>query len=208
MNSTYWQIIFDFMHSLQPPVATPMVTTIHGFSSPHIVPVYEAYDDIAHYCRSVMPTGPDLRYDAMIHHGIDLSHFTFQPDPGEYLLFLGRIHPTRCTSCDRGRQARGLPLIIAGMCRSAYFRDACRPHIDDVGSCSGYPSELGRCATVASRCGARACDSSLAEPFGTDRIISSRHRTARCDPVGSMPSSGTTVLISDVCAPATVAEDS
>ena len=30
-------------------VSTPVVTTIHGFSSERIVPVYRAYDDIGHY---------------------------------------------------------------------------------------------------------------------------------------------------------------
>ena len=41
---------FDFMPlSYSRLVATPMVTTIHGFSSEKIVPVYQAYDDIAHY---------------------------------------------------------------------------------------------------------------------------------------------------------------
>ncbi len=30
-------------------VDTPVVTTIHGFSSERILPVYRAYDDVAHY---------------------------------------------------------------------------------------------------------------------------------------------------------------
>ena len=77
-------------------VTTPVVTTIHGFSSERIVPVYRAYDDIAHYVAiSDADRHPELTYDATIHHGIDLSAFTFRDQPGSYLLFLGRIHPTR-----------------------------------------------------------------------------------------------------------------
>ena len=79
-------------------VSTPVVTTIHGFSSEAILPVYRAYDDIAHYVAiSDADRHPDLTYAATIHHGIDLSPFTFQDQPGGYLLFLGRIHPDKGT---------------------------------------------------------------------------------------------------------------
>ena len=79
-------------------VSTPVVTTIHGFSSERIVPVYRAYDDIGHYVAiSDADRHPDLTYDATIHHGIDLSPFTFRDRPGDYLLFLGRIHPDKGT---------------------------------------------------------------------------------------------------------------
>ena len=41
---------FDFLPlTFSRLVSTPVVTTIHGFSSEAIVPVYRAYDDIAHY---------------------------------------------------------------------------------------------------------------------------------------------------------------
>ena len=73
-------------------VSTPVVTTVHGFSSDAILPVYRAYDDVAHYVAiSDSDRHPDLTYDATIHHGIDLSPFTFRDQPGGYLLFLGRI---------------------------------------------------------------------------------------------------------------------
>ena len=36
-------------------VATPVVTTIHGFSSDRIIPVYERYDGTARTCRSATP---------------------------------------------------------------------------------------------------------------------------------------------------------
>ena len=41
---------FDFMPlTYSRLVSTPVVTTIHGFSSPEIVSVYRSYDDVAHY---------------------------------------------------------------------------------------------------------------------------------------------------------------
>ena len=76
-------------------VSTPVVTTIHGFSSERIVPVYRAYDDIGHYVAiSDADRHPDLTYDATIHHGIDLSPFTFRDRPGR-LPAVPRPHPSR-----------------------------------------------------------------------------------------------------------------
>ena len=49
---------FDFMPlTYSRLVSTPVVTTIHGFSSTEIVPVYRAYDDIAHYVAISDATG-------------------------------------------------------------------------------------------------------------------------------------------------------
>ena len=61
---------------LQRLVDTPVVTTIHGFSSQRILPVYERYDDTHHLCghqRRRPPSRP--HYAATIHHGIDTDAF-------------------------------------------------------------------------------------------------------------------------------------
>jgi len=202
---------FDFMPlTYSRLVTTPMVTTIHGFSSPHIVPVYEAYDDIAHYVAiSDADRHPDLRYDAMIHHGIDLSQFTFQPDPGEYLLFLGRIHPDKGAhlAIEVARRA-GLPLIIAGVIQDeVYFRDAVQPHIDGVDV--SFRGSVGPAERDALLGGARALLHliSFAEPFGLSVIESLATGTpVIATPLGSMPEllrDGITgFLVSDVPAAA------
>ena len=72
---------FDFMPlTYSRLVSTPVVTTIHGFSSPEIVAVYRAYDDIAHYVAiSDANRHPDLHYAATIHHGIDLTPIHLRP---------------------------------------------------------------------------------------------------------------------------------
>jgi glycosyltransferase involved in cell wall biosynthesis len=117
-------------------VSTPVVTTIHGFSSERILPVYRAYDDIGHYVAiSDADRHPDLSYAATIHHGIDVASFTFRPDPGGYLLFLGRIHPDKGThlAVEVARRA-GLPLVIAGIVQDAdYFRERVAPHLGSAG---------------------------------------------------------------------------
>jgi len=115
-------------------VETPVLTTIHGFSSPRIVPVYARYDDRGAYVSiSESDRHPDLTYLATIHHGIDTDDFGLHPDPGRYLLFFGRIHPHKgaAQAIEVARRA-GLPLLIAGIIQDqAYFDAAVAPHLDD-----------------------------------------------------------------------------
>jgi glycosyltransferase involved in cell wall biosynthesis len=115
-------------------VKTPMLTTIHGFSSPKIIPVYKKYDSSVHYVSiSKADCNPELNYIATIHHGINLERFTFQPIPEDYLLFFGRIHPDKGTheaiqiakKCKR-------KLIIAGIIQDeTYFTEQVRPYLND-----------------------------------------------------------------------------
>jgi len=133
-------------------VSTPMVTTIRGFSSPQVVQVYRAYDDIARYVAvSAADRHPDLHYAATIHYGIDTNLFTFVPEAGEYLLFLGRVNPdTGAHLAIEVAKKAGLPLIIAGVTQDkAYFRDSVAPHVDGVAV-----SYLGPVAPAARRPGA------------------------------------------------------
>ncbi len=125
---------FDFLPlAFSRLVSTPMVTTIHGFSSPRIVPVFQAYDDIAHYVSiSDADRHPDLTYAATIHHGIDVGSFSFGAGDGGYLLFLGRIHPDKGTreAIEVARSA-GLPLVIAGVVHDVdYHRRYVEPFVD------------------------------------------------------------------------------
>ncbi len=114
-------------------VATPVVTTVHGFSSEAILPAYRAYDDVATYVSiSDADRHPDLTYAATIHHGIDVEEFTFVEQAGTYLLFLGRIHPDKGThvAIEVARRA-GLPLVVAGIVQDrAYFDERVAPHLD------------------------------------------------------------------------------
>jgi glycosyltransferase involved in cell wall biosynthesis/quercetin dioxygenase-like cupin family protein len=125
---------FDFLPlSYSGLVSTPVLTTIHGFSSPRILPVYRKYNGRTYYVAvSEASRHPDLTYAATIHHGIDLRRFTFRPGHGEYLLFFGRIHN------DKGAKeaieiARrfGKRLILAGIIQDqSYFEREVAPHVD------------------------------------------------------------------------------
>ena len=114
-------------------VGTPVVTTIHGFSSERILPVYEKYDGRVHYVAiSNADRNPRLRYLATIYHGIRIDEFEVREKPGEYLLYFGRIHPDKGTAeAVAVAQSSGLPLVIAGIIQdSAYFEREVKPHID------------------------------------------------------------------------------
>ena len=116
-------------------VATPLVTTIHGFSSPKIVPVYRRYNDRGHYVAiSDSDRHPDLHYDATIHHGIQIDLFPLSEHPEERLLFFGRIHPDKGVSeAIDVAAAVGLPLTIAGIVQDqVYFHEQIAPRVDGV----------------------------------------------------------------------------
>ncbi|CAN5680176.1 glycosyltransferase family 4 protein [soil metagenome] len=114
-------------------VSTPVITTIHGFSSDRIVPVYERYNDAGAYVSiSDADRHPNLRYAATIHHGIAVDEFALHPGPGEHLLFFGRIHPDKGTAhaIEVARRC-GRRLDIAGIIQDEnYFRAEVAPHVD------------------------------------------------------------------------------
>jgi glycosyltransferase involved in cell wall biosynthesis len=114
-------------------ISTPVVTTIHGFSSPRIVPVYAKYNRSTFYVAvSDADRHPALDYLATIHHGIDMGAFTVSPGSGSYLAFFGRIHPDKGVVAAIDAAARaGIPLRIAGIIQDqAYFDHEVAPRID------------------------------------------------------------------------------
>ncbi len=126
---------FDFLPLTYSRLAkTPMITTIHGFSSPKILPVYQKYNLNTHYVSiSYADRNPTLDYAANVYHGIKLDDFSFQADPsGNYLLFLGRIHPDKGPhTAIKIAKKTGLKLIIAGLIQDeSYFEKEIKPYLD------------------------------------------------------------------------------
>jgi glycosyltransferase involved in cell wall biosynthesis len=113
--------------------STPVVTTIHGFSSAQIVPVYAKYNGRTTYVAiSDADRHPALDYAATIHHGIDTASFEFHPTPGSYLAFFGRIHPDKgvVEAIDAAARA-GIPLRIGGIVQDEeYFENEVVPRLD------------------------------------------------------------------------------
>ncbi|MCF8221711.1 MAG: glycosyltransferase family 4 protein [Bacteroidales bacterium] len=116
---------------------TPMVTTIHGFSSPKIIPVYKKYNSSSHYVAiSNSDRSPELRYDATVYNGINIDEFKFVSEPEDYLLFFGRIHHDKGVfeSIQIARRTKR-KLIISGLIQDQEYFDAkVKPFInnDDI----------------------------------------------------------------------------
>jgi len=109
----------------------PLLTTIHGFSGPAILPAYERaasnYVSISDADRA-----PGLHYLATVHHGIDLTEFEPTAQAGDALITLGRIHPDKGTA-DAIEIARlaGRRLVICGpVIDEGYFAERVAPFID------------------------------------------------------------------------------
>lgn len=113
-------------------VQTPVLTTVHGFSSERIVPVYKRFDATTHYVAiSDADRHPDLSYAATIYHGIDLGDFTLNETPDDYLLFFGRIHPDKgvAEAVEVARRT-GRRLVVAGIVQDReYFERVLEPHL-------------------------------------------------------------------------------
>jgi glycosyltransferase involved in cell wall biosynthesis len=118
--------------------ATPTVTTTHGrLDLPEVRRVYRAFPDaplvsISHNQRESLP-GVD--WVGTVYNGIDLDHYHFRPDHGDYLVFLGRISPEKRP--DRAIElARdvGMRLVIAAKVDPVdqeYYDVAIAPLIQD-----------------------------------------------------------------------------
>jgi len=120
-------------HAFSGLVDTPMVTTIHGFSSDRILPMYAPYQDRVHYVAiSDADRHPSLRYAATIHHGIPLADFPFDATGSDDLLFFGRMHPDKgAAEAIAAAHASGRRLHMAGIVQDdRYWREDVEPHID------------------------------------------------------------------------------
>jgi glycosyltransferase involved in cell wall biosynthesis len=147
--------------------AAPLLTTVHGFSGPNILPAYvrarSAFVSISDSDRS-----PDLDYVATVYHGIDTDALPFAPDGGDDLVAFGRIHPDKGThtAIEIARRA-GRRLILCGIVQDPrYFAEAVEPHIDGdrvVYRGSVGPQERGRVLGAAA---ALLHPIAFAEPFG------------------------------------------
>ena len=118
-------------------VKTPVLTTVHGFSSPKIMPVYEKYGDGYFVSISDSDRAPGLNYLATVYNGIDLALYPLQESGGDDLIFLGRIHPDKGVHLAiEAARLSGRRLIIAGIIQDeVYYREKLQPHIDGQKIC-------------------------------------------------------------------------
>ncbi|MBN2971826.1 glycosyltransferase family 4 protein [Roseomonas aeriglobus] len=160
-------------HAFAPFVDTPVVTTIHGFSSARILPMYQPFQDRVHFVAiSDADRHPSLHYAATIHHGIPIDDFPFDPVGSEDLLFFGRIHPDKGPKeAIAAARASGRRLDMYGIVQdSGYHEREVAPGID--GDRVRYHGAVGGAARVRALGAARALLHliNFDEPFGLSVI--------------------------------------
>jgi glycosyltransferase involved in cell wall biosynthesis len=128
----------DYLHF---PVARyvpiPHVTTLHGrLDIPDLIPVYDRFRDIPviSISNAQRKPLPWANWAGTIYHGLPPDLFRFQPNPGTYLAFLGRISPEK--RADRAieiAKRAGMPLKIAAKVDRVdkrYFKRVVEPLLD------------------------------------------------------------------------------
>ena len=146
--------------------AAPLLTTIHGFSGPDILPAY-ARSRSLFVSISDSDRSPDLDYLATVYHGIDLDALPAGTG-GDDLVCFGRIHPDKGThdAIEIARRA-DRRLTLCGIIQDQdYFQRLVEPHIDGdrvvyLGSVG--PSDRGR---ILGSAAALLHPIGFAEPFG------------------------------------------
>jgi len=115
-------------------VKTPFITTIHGFSSPRIIPVYKKYNSSSHYVSiSNSDRSPELEYLATVYNGLDAAKFVFNEHPQDYLLSFSRIHPDKgiAEAIAIAKKSK-CQLLIAGIIQDErYFKEKVEPLLDE-----------------------------------------------------------------------------
>ncbi|MFI5895824.1 glycosyltransferase family 4 protein [Actinoplanes sp. NPDC051513] len=153
--------------------AAPMLTTIHGFSGPHILPAYSRAR--SHFVSiSDSDRSPLLPYIGTVQHGIDLSTLPASLSPSPDLVAFGRIHPDKGTDLAIEIAARaGRRLILCGIVQDHQFYESLiAPRIDGdrvvyLGSVG--PADRGR---ILGSAAALLHPIRFAEPFGLSVVES------------------------------------
>ncbi|RWY47904.1 glycosyltransferase family 4 protein [Mucilaginibacter gilvus] len=126
---------FDFLPlTYSALVKTPIITTIHGFSSPRIIPVYKKYNSIGHYVSiSNADRSAELEYIATVYNGLNTADFNFTEMPEDYLLYFGRIHHDKgaAEAIQIAKKAKK-KLLIAGIIQDDnYWKEKVEPYLDE-----------------------------------------------------------------------------
>jgi glycosyltransferase involved in cell wall biosynthesis len=97
--------------------ATPHLSTFHGrLDIPELKPMFEAFSEVPSVSISDYQRWPVRRANWLgtVYHGLPEDLYTFRPEPGAYLAFLGRISPEKRP--DRAVEIAvraGMPLKVA-----------------------------------------------------------------------------------------------
>src|SRR5437879_5660205 len=116
---------FDIVHShldyhgfpLALALRLPTLSTLHArLDAPSLSEIYRAFADLPLVSISDAQRRPlaSANWQGTVYHGIELDQFTFNPDSGRYLAFLGRISPDKGLDVAiRVARRAGMPLLVA-----------------------------------------------------------------------------------------------
>jgi len=77
---------------------TPTITTTHGrLDLPEVRRVYRAFASLplVAISQNQRASLPGVNWAGVVYNGIDVDQFQFRSEPGDYLVFLGRISPEK-----------------------------------------------------------------------------------------------------------------
>lgn len=156
-------------------VKTPVVTTVHGFSSPQIKDLYLRYNQTSYVSISDADRKhcPQMNWVATIHHGIAMDELPFSAKAEGYFAFLGRVHPTKGThlAIQAAKQAGvklrlGVHIDENDPVALNYWHDACLPLIDGAQIVNVGEVDTAGKAQLLRGAVALLCPIQWDEPFG------------------------------------------
>jgi glycosyltransferase involved in cell wall biosynthesis len=126
----YWSFPFARLF------ATPTVSTMHGrLDVEALRPIYDRFRDMALVSISDAQRAPlpEMNWIGTVYHGLPSDLLDFNPNPGKYLAFLGRISPEKRTdlAIDVALRA-GIPFKIAAKVDAVdreYFETLIKPRL-------------------------------------------------------------------------------
>jgi glycosyltransferase involved in cell wall biosynthesis len=131
---------FDVVHShaylwglpLEPVARCPMVHTLHVAPYADDAALWQANPDACVTSISEFQWGsfPSLRPAAVVPHGVDPAHHTFQPEAGDYACFLGRfIEGKGPLEAIKAARTLDLRVVLAGP-RNDFYEHNIAPLVD------------------------------------------------------------------------------
>ncbi len=171
-NHFGWQLLL-----FKDMIKQPIVTTLHGILSEpadnymHNLFKNQSYISISNSQRQ---HAKQLNYVSTVYNGIDVERFTFNDNPKNYLLFLGRIHPHKGPEyAVKIAKKTNHKLIIAAKIdplEQTYFEKKIKPLID--GKQIKFVGEVNHKSKVELLKNAKAMISPIQwdEPFGMTNI--------------------------------------
>ena len=135
---------------------TPIVQTLHHAPTTPEIALWARYPDAPFVAVSAAQARllSGLNVVATVHHALNTHAFAFQPDPDDYLLFLGRFTEGKGVLAAIDIARRTDSRLILAAAENEYYRDVVASLVDERQII--YAGEVGHADKVALLGGARA----------------------------------------------------